>query len=534
MCSVRFTGHLEVMTTTLLAAAPTTAGPSFDSLLLLGALVLLAGVFATRLSSRMGLPSLLLYLGGGVLLGQVVGVIDLSDAELARKLGTVALVLILIEGGLATPWRAIKPVLAPAMVLSTAGVLVSVAAVTVAAHFLAGLDWQLSLLIGAIVSSTDAAAVFSQLRKLPLPHRLTGILEAESGINDAPSVILVTAFSAGAVSFGDAGHLGWEMVSELIIGAVVGLGTGFAGVFVLRRSALPAVGLYPIAAMSLGVAAYAGAVELHGSGFLACYAAAVVIGNSHLPHRIAVLSFAEGLGWVAQIAMFVMLGLLVDLSILLDAVVPALLVGTALLLVARPLSVVLTLTPFKIPFNEQVFLSWAGLRGAVPIVLCTIPLVAGVPGAAEMFHVVFVLVAVFTFVQGPTLALVASKVGLGGRVEVLELEFDSAPLEGVDQHLLSLRIPTKSALGSMMAKDLALPPRSSLAMVVHGRDVGVPDSTTRLSAGDRLVISTHPDEVESVEEMVFAAHLGAKLGAFDDDEVVVKPRWWRDRRSTQG
>jgi cell volume regulation protein A len=520
-----------VLKQTLQSAAHASGdGLSFDDVLLIGALVLLAGVFATRLSTRMGLPSLLLYLGGGVLLGQLVGIIDLSDADLARQLGTIALVLILIEGGLATPWRAIKPVLAPAAVLSTLGVVISVGVVAVAAHFLAGLDWQLSLLIGAIVSSTDAAAVFSQLRKLPLPHRLTGILEAESGINDAPSVILVTAFAAGAVSFGDVGHLGWEMGSELLIGTVVGIGVGFLGVFVLRKSALPAVGLYPIAAMSLGIAAYAGAMTLHGSGFLACYAAAVVIGNSHLPHRIAVLSFAEGLGWVAQIVMFVMLGLLVDLSMLLDAVVPALLIGTALLLVARPLSVLATLTPFRIPFNEQVFLSWAGLRGAVPIVLCTIPLVGGVPGAAEMFHVVFVLVAVFTFVQGPTLALVASKVGLGGRVEVLELEFDSAPLEGVDQHLLSVRVPTRSALGSMLAKDLALPPRSHLAMVVHGRDVRNPDETTRLAAGDRLVISAHPDEVESVEEMVFAAHLGAKLGMYADEEAPVAPPRWKLRK----
>lgn len=472
----------------------------------IAALALLAAVVGARVATRVGLPALLVFLAGGVAVGQVSDVVTLDDAETVKLIGTAALVLILVEGGLATPWRTISPVIGPSISISVVGLLVSAGATAAASHFLLGIDWHTSLLLGAIVSSTDAAAVFSQLRKLPLPHRLTAILEAESGLNDAPSVILVTAIAATPLAALSVGDLGWSILTELVIGAVAGVALGYVGAFTLRVVALPAAGLYPLAALAFGVLAYAGAALVHGSGFLACYLAAVVIGNSHLPHRAAVLSLSEGMGWLAQITMFVMLGALVEIDQLDEALLPGLVIGLGLLLLARPLSVVLSLTPFRVPWREQAFLSWAGLRGAVPIVLTTIPLAAGMPGAELLFHVVFVLVAFDTLIQGPTLPLVARWLRVADPAEARELEFDSAPLEGLDRHMLGVTVPTGSALCGVRPVDLALPEGAVVSLVVHGKDAAPPSAGTRLAAGDHLVIVADGDLLDDVERAVLEVH----------------------------
>lgn len=276
----------------------------------------------------------------------------------------------------------------------------SVGVTAAGAHYLVGLDWRQAFIIGAVVSSTDAAAVFSVLRRIPLPARVTGTLEAESGFNDAPVVILVVAFStAGPVEH-------WymlvaEIALELAIGAAMGIAVGWLGSWGMRHVALPASGLYPIAVMAIAVTAYAAGALAHGSGFLAVYLASMVLGNAKLPHWPATRGFAEGLGWIAQIGMFVLLGLLVTPHELGDDVWPALLIGLVLTMVARPLSVVVSLTPFRVPWQEQTLMSWAGLRGAVPIILATIPMVNGVDGSRRIFNIVFVLVVVYTLVQGP-------------------------------------------------------------------------------------------------------------------------------------
>lgn len=257
------------------------------------AAVLLVAVVAVRLSSRSGLPSLLIYLGIGVALGQDGLGMRFDNAELTQVLGYAALVVILAEGGLGTNWRDIRPAVPAAAVLATLGVAVSVGITATAAHLLVGLDWRQALIIGAVVSSTDAAAVFSVLRRVPLPSRLTGVLEAESGFNDAPVVILVVAFStAGTVEH-------WylligEIALELAIGAAVGLALGLLGSYAMRHLALPASGLYPIAVMAIAVLAYAGGALAHGSGFLAVYVASLVLGNTKLPHGPATRGFAEG------------------------------------------------------------------------------------------------------------------------------------------------------------------------------------------------------------------------------------------------
>jgi len=267
--------------------------------LLVGGLVVLVSIVATRVASRLGLPSLLLFLALGVVLGEDVLGIEFNDAQLAQNLGTAALAVILIDGGLTTDWSDIRSVIAPAGVLASAGVGMSTAVTAVGAHYLLAMGWQQAVLLGAILASTDAAAVFSVLRVLPLPRRVAGLLEAESGFNDAPSVVLVLLFSTTPFHLSAPAFVG-TLLYELAAGVAIGVALGWLGAIALRRIALPASGLYPLATFGLGIVAFAAGGAAHASGFLAAYLAALILANTGLPHRAATRSFAEGLGWLAQ------------------------------------------------------------------------------------------------------------------------------------------------------------------------------------------------------------------------------------------
>ncbi|MER5767540.1 potassium/proton antiporter [Streptomyces sp. NPDC001985] len=475
--------------------------------------MLLIAVAAVRISSRSGLPSLLLYLGIGVAIGQD-GIFDVrfNDAELTQVIGYAALVVILAEGGLGTKWQEVKPALPAAVALSTAGVAVSVGITATAAHYLVGLEWRQALIIGAVVSSTDAAAVFSVLRKVPLPSRVTGVLEAESGFNDAPVVILVVAFSAAGPV--DQWYLlVGEIALELAIGAAIGLAAGFVGAFGLRHVALPASGLYPIAVMAIAVVAYAAGAMAHGSGFLAVYLASMVLGNSKLPHAPANQGFAEGLGWLAQIGMFVLLGLLVTPHELVDDFWPAVIVGLVLTVVARPVSVFLSLLPFRIPRREQILMSWAGLRGAVPIILATIPMVGGVEGSARIFNIVFVLVVVYTLIQGPTLPWLARALKIGPAAPS-DLGVESAPLERLRGHLLSVAIPAESRMHGVEVAELRLPPGAAVTLVVRDERSFVPMPSTVLHRGDELLVVATDPVRDAAERRLRAVGQGGKLAGW--------------------
>jgi cell volume regulation protein A len=457
--------------------------------LLVGAVVVLVSIAATRGAARFGLPSLLLFIGVGMVLGDDVLGLRFSDAQLAQNLGTAALAVILIEGGLTTDWSDIRTSVGPAGVLASVGVGVSTTVTAVGAHLLLDLDWQQALLLGAIVSSTDAAAVFSILRVLPLPRAVAGLLEAESGFNDAPSVILVLLFSSMPFHPHPAGFIA-TMLYELAAGAAIGLAIGALGAITLPRVALPASGLYPLAVFGLGVVAFAAAGAAGASGFLAAYLSALVLANAGLPHRAATRSFAEGLGWLAQIGLFVMLGLLVTPHQLPHQVLPALGVGLVLLVAARPLSVAISLTAFRTPWREQAFLSWAGLRGAVPIVLATFPIVRGVPHSERLLNMVFVLVVIYTLVQGPSLAPLARRLGLVPREVTREILVESAPLDVLDAELLATTITPKSRLNSVSILELRLPQPSVVTLIIRERRTFVPSSDTQLRAGDELLIVT--------------------------------------------
>ncbi|MBL3804962.1 potassium/proton antiporter [Streptomyces sp. BRB081] len=485
-----------------------------NQLLLLCSLVLLVAVAAVRVSSRSGLPSLLVYLGIGVAMGvDGIGHLSFNNAELTQVIGYAALVVILAEGGLGTSWKEMRPALPSAAALALAGVAVSVGVTASAAHYLAGLEWRQALIIGAVVSSTDAAAVFSVLRRVPLPSRITGTLEAESGFNDAPVVILVVAFcTAGPIEH-------WyvligEILLELAIGAAIGLAIGWLGALGLRHVALPASGLYPIAVLAIATTAYAAGSMAHGSGFLAVYLCALVLGNAKLPHAPATRGFADGLGWIAQIGMFVLLGLLVTPHELAKDVLPALVIGLVLTAVARPLSVFVSLTPFRRPWREQALMSWAGLRGAVPIILATIPMVAGVRGSERLFNIVFILVVVYTLVQGPTLPWLARRLGLGDRAEAADLGVESAPLERLRGHLLSVAVPEHSRMHGVEVSELRLPTGAAVTLVVRDGRSFVPTPSTLLQRGDELLVVATDPVRDSAEERLRAVGRGGKLAGW--------------------
>ncbi|MDG9702666.1 potassium/proton antiporter [Streptomyces sp. DH37] len=481
--------------------------------MLVSALVLLVAVAAVRLSSRTGLPSLLIYLGIGLVIGQDGLGVEFDNAELTQVLGYAALVVILAEGGLGTKWHQIRPAVPAAAVLATAGVAVSVGVTAAGAHYLVGLDWRPALIMGAVVSSTDAAAVFSVLRRVPLPNRLTGMLEAESGFNDAPVVILVVAFAT-------AGPLDpWYVLIgtialQLAIGFAVGLVVGKLGEYGLRQVALPASGLYPIAVMALCVLAYAGGALAHGSGFLAVYVSAVVLGNAKLPHRPATRGFADGMAWIAQIGLFVLLGLLATPSELLRDFWAALAVGLVLTLVARPVSVVLCSLPFRLPWRDQALMSWAGLRGAVPIILATIPMVGQVEGSRRIFNIVFVLVVVFTLIQGPTLPWVARKLGLDKADGTLDLDIESAPLERLRGHMIAVAIPEGSRMRGVEVGELRLPRGAAVTLVVREDSSFVPSPTTVLRQGDELLVVATDAVRDEAERRLLAVGRGGKLAGW--------------------
>jgi cell volume regulation protein A len=483
-----------------------------DVALLIGAAVLLVAVGAVRLSTRLGVPSLLVYLALGVAIGESGLGIQFEDADLTRTLGFCALIVIIAEGGLTARWSQLRPVLTVSASLATVGVFVSIAVVGVVMHVTLGLDWRLALLYGAVLSSTDAAAVFATLRRLRLPPRLVATLEAESGMNDAPAVLVVILLSSTPVG---GGHPWWYealvVMYELVMGAIIGYAVGVAGRWMLRHAALPSSGLYPIAAVGLTVLAYAAGAVAHASGFLAVYVAGVVLGNARLPHRQAILGFADGLAWLAQIGLFVLLGLLVSPNRLDDVLLPAIVAGVALLFLARPLAVLLSALPFRVGLRDQAFLSWAGLRGAVPIVLATIPLSAAVPGASRLFDAVFVLVVIFTLLQVGTLAPFARRLGVTAPAEATEIRVETAPLDRMQADLLQIEIPEGSRLAGVHVDELRLPVGAAVTLVMRDGTGFVPGPDTRLKVGDSLLIVATAQVRDAAERRLRAVSRRGRL-----------------------
>ncbi len=391
-------------------------GYSIETAILIVAILLLTTVLAGTLSSRFGLPALVGFLGLGMLAGSDgLGGIAFDNYAMAQTIGVLCLIFILFSGGLDTDWRDVRGVVTPAIVLATAGVVISAAIVGAVAILVLDFSLLQGLLLGAVVASTDAAAVFAIVRgqDKPLKPEIAGLIELESGSNDPGAIFLVGAMLA-LMQGGAAAHmLAGDFAVQMLVGAGIGFLVGFATPIALNRVKLRAAGLTLVISVAVALLAYGGAELAYGSGFLAAYIAGIVAGNREFAGKRETLLFQDGLAWLAQVVMFVALGLLVFPSQLPGVVLPGLIMTAALMFVARPLSVFVCLAPFRrFGWREKVFVSWAGLRGAVPIVLATFPIVAGAPSAQTIFNIVFFVVVASSLIQGPTLGPLAKRLGM--------------------------------------------------------------------------------------------------------------------------
>lgn len=476
-----------------------------DQLLFAGALLLLVGVVGAGLAERLRLPSLLVFLAAGMAIGDDgLNLISLSDAELVQEIAVVALVVILYEGGLSTTARHLGPVLAPGVVLATVGVVVTAGVTALAASLLLGVDSTTAMLIGAVVASTDAAAVFSVLRGVGLPRRLRHLLEAESGTNDPIAVLLTVGLLAAWE--GPVGAEDWALfgLRQLLGGAIVGLAVGWGGASLLRRAPLTGPALLPVLGLALGGLAYGTAATLGTSGFLAVYVAGVLVSARAPLHRRTVRTFHEGLASAAQIGLFLLLGLLVFPSRLDAHAGGALGVAAVLVFVARPLAVVLSVAWWSRRGADLALLSWAGLRGAVPIVLATFPLTAGHPEGELIFDVVFFVVVISVLLQGLTVARLARWLGMVEEPDPLASVAEALPLDAQGVAVLEIEVGATSGVVGRPLSEVPPPLGARLAVVLRADEVVVPVGSTTLAPGDRVIVfgPAHRQMAEAVEGWV--------------------------------
>ena len=458
-------------------------------MLLAGVLVMLA-ILATRLSARLGVPALTLFLATGMFFGSDgPGGIWFDDPALTWSVGTVALAVLLYAAGMETPLAAVRAVVGPGLVLATVGVAASAGLTALFYHHAFGRPLGEGFLLGAIVSSTDAAAVFGVLRAsgLHLRGRIQPLLEMESGSNDPVAILLTLAASAALVGQSPAvGSVLLGMGGQLVLGVTAGLLGGRGIAWAANRLRVPQEGLTPVFVLAAGLALFGLTALLHGSGYLAVYVAGLGLGAAPLLRRRAILRFHDALAWLAQIGTFVLLGLLVFPSRLPGVAAEGLAVAAFLLFVARPLSVLLALGPFGVPLREQAMVAWVGLRGAVPIVLATWPRVLGVPGAEEIFDVVFFVVLVSVLVQGTSLPWVARRLGVAEPLPAAEAELDAAAGEG--RGARTVRVAVGPALEGRRLLDAGLPAGALVALVERDGAQIVPQGGTLLHAGDVVLV----------------------------------------------
>jgi cell volume regulation protein A len=476
--------------------------PTAIALAVIGVL-LAVSVLASRTSGRLGVPFVLMFLLVGMLAGsEGIGRIPFEDYQLTFRVGTVALVLILFDGGLNTAVSSIRRVLAPASLLATIGV-AGTAGVTALGARALGFPWAESLLLGAIVSSTDAAAVFSILRsaRIRIRPRVAHLLELESGVNDPMAVILTLAVTRALVS-GDTRP--WTILSgtvaQLAVGIVGGLAIGYGGRWLLANIRLAATGLYPVLTLAIAFFAFGAPTLLWGSGFVAVYVAAVILGDGALPYIAGLRRVHDAMAWFSQVAMFLLLGLLAFPSRLAGVAGPGLALALFLAFVARPLVVSLLLAPFRLPLREVAFVSWVGIRGAVPIMLATFPVFAGVPGARDVFDLVFFVVVVSAAIQGTTIRSLARRLGLevpGPPAPRAMLEIMST--QRLAGEVVSFYVEPASAVAGSRISDLPIPEGSAVMLVVRGRDLVAARGRTILEPGDHVYVFTPPGEKPFVQ-----------------------------------
>ncbi|WP_372762911.1 potassium/proton antiporter [Pseudoalteromonas sp.] len=497
-----------------------------DQIILLAAVLILLGIMSSKLSARLGLPVLVLFLIVGMLAGEDgPGGIFFDNAEAAHSLGTLALAMILFDGGLQTPLRAIKKVWKPASTLATLGVLVTSAVTGVAAAYILDIPLLQGMLLGAIVGSTDAAAVFALLRNagIHLKPKLKATLEIESASNDPMAIFLTVGLLEILVNDMQPGTgLLLMFISQMGLGALVGLAVGWVSVKLINKIQLAATGLYPVLVAACGLLSFGITANIGGSGFLAVFITGVVIGNSRFVFQRSTFLFHDGLAWLSQITMFVVLGLLINPSSLIQVWFEGLIIALVLIFIARPLAVIPVLALFGFKAREISLVSWVGLRGSVPIILAIFPLIFGLTGAELIFNVVFFVVLISATLQGSTLPLIARKLKLTLPPPVAPAAtLEITALGDVDADIVEYTLGESSRAVGRRLSQLALPDSTVMAMISRNSKVIPPRGSTLLQAGDQLFMVLKPHTREFVD-CVFSSTIDQDIAELSAKELRVK------------
>ncbi len=477
------------------------------------AVLILLSIIANKVSGRLGLPALLIFILVGMLAGsEGPGGIYFDNAQAAQSIGVVGLSLILFSGGLDTRWPEVRPVFKKGLALSTIGVVLTALIVSIAADLLLGFSPAEGFLLGAIVSSTDAAAVFSILRsrRASLKGELRPLLEFESGSND-PMAIFLTIAAISLIMLPGASFLSLVplFVQQMAVGGLLGYGMGKAAAWLINAVWLEYEGLYAVLTLASALLTYGLTVIAGGNGFLAAYIAGLVIGNSAIVHKKSLVRFHEGIAWLMQITLFLALGLFVFPSELLPVLVPGIVLAFVLIFVARPVAVYLALMPWKMARNEKFMISWVGLRGAAPIVLATFPLLAGVPEAHTFFNMVFFMVIASALLHGTSIPFVARILGLAAplpRESRFGMELD--PDKAGRSELIELTIPNNSPVIKKQVVNSGLPPGTLIILLAKGSSQFVPHGSTVLEEGDTLLILTSTTTAAEVRERLLGTGTG--------------------------
>jgi len=516
---------------------------SDGELILVAAALLAAGIGASLLASRIRLPGLLLFLALGMAIGSDgLDWIDFNNYELARTIGVVALALILFEGGLTAGFEEIRPVLRSSLSLAILGTIGTAVICGFAAAWLFDLSTLEGMLLGAIISSTDGAAIFALLRESTLRRRLARTLEGEAGFNDPVAVLLVIGFIEWTQQ-DDYGVLDMALlfVREMGIGAVVGLAVGWLAVHALRNTRLASPGLYPVATLSTAGLAFGGAATLHGSGFLAAYLAGLMLGSARIPAKQTVVVFHQGLAWVAQIAMFLALGLLVFPSQLDDVWFEGTALALLLVFVARPLTAALATSFEHFSAADRLVIGWAGLRGAVPVVLATFPVIEGVEHSGEFFNIVFFAVVLSTILQGTSVEWLARTLGVTTSEPALPRPLtETGTVRRLGAEIVEYPVGADDAIAGQLVRALGLPRDALLSVIVRGEEALLPRGSTRIEAGDRLHVMVREEVAGDMPDLLERWRLGpieiptVRHAALRAGTAVFTTRRWTDEDGDAG
>ena len=489
---------------------------TIENILLIGSILLFISLIAGKTSYEFGIPTLILFLLIGMLAGsEGIAGIHFDDPETAQFIGIVCLNFILFSGGLDTSWKSIKPVLGQGISLSILGVLLTAVSLGIFVCLVTDFTIYEGLLLGSIVSSTDAAAVFSMLRSkdLGLKSNLRPTLELESGSNDPMAYSLTIAF-LGLVVYPELDLIAVipMFVKQMVIGTVAGFSMGKASKFIINRIKLDYEGLYFVLVIALMFTTFSATDFVGGNGFLAVYLCAVYLGNQELIHKNTILKMFDGLAWLMQIVLFVTLGLLVYPSHILPVVGIGLLISLFLIFVSRPLGVLLCLIPFKMNFRKRIYVSWVGLRGAVPIVFATYPLIAGIDKAEMIFNIVFFISLTSIVIQGTTLPLIAKwlHVSLPEKVKP-KTETEISLSQKPKTVMREIDIEKEDFAAGKKILELGLPKSAIIAMVKRDDKYLIPGGSTVIEHGDNLIILSDTEEairlaVERMKDGVTTSH----------------------------